>query len=126
MRQPGSNIHPSRSVRRLPQESAHCREVEDTDNALNPSLARPSAALPTSRVIPFAGVVTSISPGSTGQTLQLQLWDAATGGTNLFAETQALDVDANGAISFYFGAATSAGLDPTIFPSGYRPLRESR
>ncbi len=83
-------------------------------------------AQPTSRVIPFAGVVTSISPGSTGQTLQLQLWDAATGGTNLFAETQALDVDANGAISFYFGAATSAGLDPTIFPSGYRPLRESR
>jgi hypothetical protein len=28
-------------------------------------------AQPTSRVIPFVGVVTSIPPGSTGQTLQL-------------------------------------------------------
>jgi hypothetical protein len=75
-------------------------------------------AQPTSRVIPFARIVTSIPPGSMGQTLQLQLWDAAIGGTMLFAETQTLDVDANGAISFFFGSATDGGLDPTAFPSG--------
>jgi hypothetical protein len=62
-------------------------------------------------VIPFAGVVTSIPPGSTGQTLQLQLWDAAISGTNLFTETQTLDVDASGAISFVFGSATSGGAE---------------
>jgi hypothetical protein len=75
-------------------------------------------AQPTSRLIPFAGVVTSIPPGSTGQPLQLQLWDAAIGGRNLFAETQTLDVDATGAVSFVFGAATGGGLDPTTFFSG--------
>jgi hypothetical protein len=75
-------------------------------------------AQPTSRLIPFAGVVTSMPPGSTGQILRLQLWDSAIGGTNLFAETQTLDVDANGAISFFFGSATTGGLDPMSFPSG--------
>ena len=75
-------------------------------------------AQPTSRVIPFAGVVTTIAPSTPGQSLQLQLWDAPSGGTLVFAETQTLDVDSNGAITFAFGAGTGTGLDPTSFPSG--------
>ncbi len=72
----------------------------------------------TSRVIPFNGVATNIAPGSTGQALTLQLWDAASGGNLVFNEAQTLDVDANGAISFNLGAATSGGLNPNNFPSG--------
>ena len=72
----------------------------------------------TSRVIPFNNVATTIAPGSTGQTLTLQVWDAASGGNLVFNEAQTLDVDANGNISFVLGALTSGGLDPNSFPSG--------
>ncbi len=72
----------------------------------------------TSRVIPFNNVATTIAPGSTGQALMLQVWDAASGGNLGFHEAQTLDVDANGNISFVLGALTSGGLDPNNFPSG--------
>ncbi len=72
----------------------------------------------TSRVIPFNGVATTIAPGSTGQALTLQVWDAASGGNLVFNEAQTLDVDANGNISFVLGALTAGGLDPNNFPSG--------
>ncbi len=72
----------------------------------------------TSRVIPFNNVATTIAPGSTGQALTLQVWDAASGGNLVFNEAQTLDVDANGNISFVLGALTSGGLDPNNFPSG--------
>ncbi len=76
------------------------------------------AQQPSSRVIPFNGVATNIAPGSTGQALTLQVWDAASGGNLVFNEAQTLDVDANGNISFVLGALTSGGLDPNNFPSG--------
>ncbi len=72
----------------------------------------------TSRVIPFNNVATTIAPGSPGQALTLQVWDAASGGNLVFNEAQTLDVDANGNISFVLGALTSGGLDPNSFPSG--------
>ncbi len=77
-----------------------------------------SAQQPSSRVIPFNNVAATIAPGTTGQALTLQLWDDPTAGTLQFSETQTLDVDSNGAISFKLGAATSGGLDPNNFPSG--------
>lgn len=72
----------------------------------------------TSRVIPFSSVPTNIAPGSTGQALTLQVWDASSGGNLVFNEAQTLDVDANGNISCVLGAQTSGGLDPNKFPSG--------
>ncbi len=72
----------------------------------------------TSRVIPFNNVATTIAPGTPGQALTLQLWDDPSAGTLQFSEAQTLDVDANGAISFKLGSATSGGLDPNKFPSG--------
>ncbi len=80
-----------------------------------PQLLRAQA---TSRVIPFSNVATTIAPGSTGQALTLQVWDAASGGNLVFNEAQTLDVDANGNISFVLGALTGGGLDPNNFPSG--------
>jgi hypothetical protein len=69
-------------------------------------------------VVPFTGVATTIAPSSPGQTLVLQVWDPAIVIGPLFAETQTLDVDANGNISFFLGAATPDGLSPLLFPSG--------
>src|SRR5712692_6470032 len=78
------------------------------------------AQQPTSRVIPFQGVATTIPPNTPGQALTIQLWDAAATppGNLLFSEAQTLDVDANGAISFVFGSQTVNGLDPANFSSG--------
>src|SRR5262249_47731227 len=76
------------------------------------------AQAPTSRVVPFTGVATTIAPSSPGQTLVLQVWDPAILIGPLFTETQTLDVDANGNISFFLGAATPDGLSPLLFPSG--------
>ncbi len=72
------------------------------------------AQQPSSRVIPFNGVATTM--GSTGQALTLQLWDDPTAGALVFSENQTLDVDANGAISFTFGAATDT--TPSTFTAG--------
>ena len=47
----------------------------------------------TSRVIPFNNVPTTIAPGSIGQILTIQLWDAATAGSAIYCENQTLDVD---------------------------------
>jgi hypothetical protein len=78
------------------------------------------AQQPTSRVIPFQGVATTIPPNTPGQALTIQLWDAAVTppGNLVFSEAQTLDVDANGAISFVFGSQTVNGLDPANFSSG--------
>lgn len=63
------------------------------------------AQLATSRVIPFSGVPTTIAPGTTGQLLTIQLWDAATGGNQLYCENQTLDVDAKWSnyVQLWFG-----------------------
>lgn len=75
-------------------------------------------AQPTSRVIPFNNVSTSL-PASSTQDVTVQLWDAATGGTLLFSELQpGLAVDGSGNISFVWGSQTAAGLDPANFTSG--------
>ncbi len=78
------------------------------------------AQQPTSRVILFQGVATTIPPNTPGQALTIQLWDAAVTppGNLVFSEAQTLDVDANGAISFVFGSQTVNGLDPANFSSG--------
>ncbi len=77
------------------------------------------SAQTTSRVIPFNNVATTIPGPAPGQALTIQLWDVASGGaTPLFAESQTLDVGADGTISFTFGSATPGGLDPNNFPSG--------
>src|SRR5258708_18035841 len=81
----------------------------------------------TSRLIHFSGVSTTIAPSTPGQVLTLQLWDAATAGNEFYCENQTLDVDANSAISFDFGAGTVPTspcpslppvLNPADFPSG--------
>ena len=86
-----------------------------------------AGAQETSQVITFNNVHTTIAPGSIGQTLTIQLWNAATAGSMLYCEDQILDVDANGAISFKFGAGTAPtapcasgppGLKPQDFPFG--------
>jgi hypothetical protein len=79
-------------------------------------ISRVAHAQPTSRVIPFARVQTTLPPGA--QPVQLQVWDAATGGTMVLTEAQNLDVDAGGTISFFLGSTTVAGLDPLNFTSG--------
>ncbi len=89
-----------------------------------PQLLRAQA---TSRTIPFNNVATTIAPSTPAQPLTIQLWDAATDGNQLYCENQTLDVDANGAITFNFGAGTAPtppcasappGLNPNDFPSG--------
>jgi hypothetical protein len=79
---------------------------------------RSAQAQATSRVIPINSVATSL-PASTTQDVTIQLWDAPSGGTLLFAEAQpGLPVDDSGAISVVFGGQTATGLDPTNFPTG--------
>ncbi len=86
----------------------------------------------TSRVIPFNNVTTTITPGTLGQALTIQLWDAATAGALMYCENQTLDVDLSGTISFNFGAGTAVapacpssppGLNPADFPSGSSRFR---
>src|SRR5713226_5979162 len=76
---------------------------------------------PTSRVIPFS-LQTSLSPGTT-QEVEVELWNAATGGALVFVESyagpNALPVDKTGTISFSFGSQQiPPGLNPGDFPSG--------
>src|SRR5712692_5498184 len=77
-----------------------------------------AAQAQTSRVIPFNNIATTIAPSTPGQPLVIQVWDAASGGNQVFNEAQTLDVDASGNISFVLGALTAGGLDPDKFPSG--------
>ena len=83
------------------------------------SLAAPMArAQETSRVIPFSNLVTTFPPGTQGQAITVQLWDAAAAGNLLFAENQTVNVDGSGNVSFVFGSQTQTGLDPANFLSG--------
>ena len=77
-----------------------------------------SRAQQTSRVIPFNNLVTTFPPGTTGQPITVQLWDAAATGNLLFSENQTTNVDPSGNVSFVFGSQTGGGLDPANFPSG--------
>ena len=79
----------------------------------------------TSRQIPFNNVSTTIAPGTTGQTLTLQLWDAPTAGNQLYCEIQTLDVTpgadgVTGVIAFNFGAGV---VPPVPCPSGPPELK---
>jgi len=95
--------------------------------ALVLSAAAVASAQETSRTIAFSGIVTIIAPSSSSQALTLQLWDAATGGAQLYCENQTLDVDDNSAISFTLGTGSAPsppcpsvppGLNPNNFPAG--------
>jgi tail collar domain/collagen triple helix repeat protein len=75
----------------------------------------------TSRLIPFT-LSTSLPPG-TVQEVEVQLWDAASGGALIFDESytgpNSLAVDNTGNISFLFGSLQlPPGLNPADFPSG--------
>jgi Collagen triple helix repeat (20 copies) len=79
------------------------------------SLAQAQA--PSSRQIPFSNISTSLIPATT-QAVTVQLWDNSVGGTLIFSEARTVTVDGSGNISFKFGDQTTAGLDPSSFPSG--------
>src|SRR5574337_992848 len=87
--------------------------------SLAPLLSR---AQETSRVIPFNNVATTLAPCAAPpcpQAVSIQLWDVAAGETTpVFSENQPVNVDEVGNISFIFGSATTAGLNPANFPSG--------
>ncbi len=75
----------------------------------------------TSRLIPFT-LSTSLPP-STTQEVEVDLWDASSGGVLIFDESysgpNALAVDAAGFISFRYGSLQiPPGLNPANFPSG--------
>jgi hypothetical protein len=74
-------------------------------------------AQPTSRLLPVTAA-TTLPPLSNGQTLTIGVWDVTSGGRPLLSETQTLDVDGNGEVSFLFGFTMKQGLDPAAFPSG--------
>lgn len=71
----------------------------------------------TSRVIPFNNVQTSL-PAETTQTVTVKIFDAASEGTEIFAEAHTVNVDASQLISFLLGSQTTGELDPAVFPSG--------
>src|SRR5262245_53909211 len=72
---------------------------------------------PTSRVLPFAWIPTTLPPATT-QLVKIKLYDVPTGApSEIFEEEQMVDVDESGFISFNFGAA-SDGLRPEYFATG--------
>src|ERR1700687_4189771 len=75
----------------------------------------------TSRLISFS--LSTTLPAETSQEVVVELWDAASGGMLIFAESydgpNAVAVDSAGSISFYFGSLPMPpGLHPEDFPSG--------
>ncbi|MBI1746384.1 MAG: hypothetical protein HYR55_07330 [Acidobacteria bacterium] len=74
------------------------------------------AQQPTSRVIPFTDLATTLPP-KTIQTLRAELYDAEKVGRALFTEVRAVEVDAKGFIAFNLGSGL-LGLTPDLFPSG--------
>jgi N-acetylneuraminic acid mutarotase len=83
-------------------------------NATTASPAPP----PTSRQIPFEFETTRLPFGST-QTVTVQVWDAPTGGTLVFAEVRpGTKVGLLGEINFLLGSLTTGGIPAAAFPSG--------
>jgi N-acetylneuraminic acid mutarotase len=83
-------------------------------NATPASLGPP----PTSRQIPFEFETTRLPFGST-QTITVQVWDALTGGTLIFAEVRpGTKVGLLGEINFLLGSLTTGGIPAAAFPSG--------
>ena len=84
-------------------------------------LVAPSGLLaqePTSRVIPFNNVATTLS-GDSMEDIIVRVYDAATGGTLIFSETQnGIATTPNQTVSFVLGGKTMGGLNPNDFPSG--------
>src|SRR6267154_1280227 len=73
---------------------------------------------PTSRQIPFEFEATRLPFGST-QTVTVQVWDAPTGGTLMFAEVRpGTKVGLLGEINFLLGSLTTGGISAAAFPSG--------
>jgi hypothetical protein len=84
-------------------------------------LLRAEAQETTSREVPFY-LLTSLPPRTT-QEVVVELWDRPIGGVLIFDEPyagpNALPVDGNGGISFWFGSLHQpVGLNPEDFPSG--------
>lgn len=67
---------------------------------------------PTSRVLPFSGIMPGQPDGSVA--IRLRLFPASTGGTFVFEETQTVDVAAE-TFSVFVGDATSGGIPSTVF-----------
>ena len=80
---------------------------------------------PTSRFLPLSPLLTSLPAGSSGLTVQFEVWDQATGGTMVFSETHTVDIDAGanitndtGRTDLLLGRGIAGGLVPANFPSG--------
>lgn len=80
------------------------------------------AQAPTSKVIRIENLPTTVAPGTVGQGFTFQLFDASTAGTPLYCESQTLDVDANSAISFNFGAGAAVTPPCPSTPPGLNPI----
>jgi N-acetylneuraminic acid mutarotase len=88
--------------------------AQTQSNATTVSPAPP----PTSRQIPFEFEATRLPFGST-QTVTVQVWDAPTGGTLMFAEVRpGTKVGLLGEINFLLGSLTTGGISAAAFPSG--------
>jgi collagen type VII alpha len=90
-----------------------------TNEVSGTSQAAPAAeAVPTSREIPYVFEVTRLPLGST-QTITVQVWDSATGGTLIFSEVRpGTRVGLLGEIDFLLGSLTAGGVPVSAFPSG--------
>ena len=80
---------------------------------------------PTSRFFPLSRLASSLPASSSGQTVQFEVWDDATAGTMIFAESHTVDTDAGSNISndtglsdLLLGRGTVGGLVPANFPAG--------
>ena len=80
---------------------------------------------PTSRFFPLSRLASSLSPSSTGNVVQFEVWDSAAGGTMIVAEPHNVDTDAGsnitndtGLTDLLLGRGTAGGLAPVNFPAG--------
>jgi hypothetical protein len=80
-----------------------------------PATAQVPAATTVPRVVRFDGVTVAPPDGvATPATVTLSLFDAPTGGTLLWEETQAVTIDAQGRYTVHLGAASPEGLPPAV------------
>jgi hypothetical protein len=78
---------------------------------------------PTSRYVPLSPFPTSLAASSTGVLVQFEIWDSASGGTQVSTETHIVDTDASSNITNDTGFADlllgrPGGLNPANFASG--------
>ena len=97
--------------------------VAQTAQSLNPQSAAPLAASASTAVpalVPFSGLITESDgkPVSGETAVTFMVFKDQIGGEPLFAETQAVNPDANGRYKVHLGATLAYGLPSELFATG--------